>query len=77
MDKVKRFLNGFERGTRAQWCRDHGLDPIRIAQIAGGHKGVGLSYAQKIIDASDGQLGFDDFRPESDAGDAQQRTATQ
>lgn len=61
MDKVKEFLKSIPKGERADWARKHGMDPVRISQILGGHKGIGLEYADKIIDGSDGKLVLKDF----------------
>lgn len=61
MQRVIDFLNSFPPGTRSEWARQHGMDPVRISQIVGGHKGIGLDYAIKLIKASDGRLSIDDF----------------
>jgi hypothetical protein len=61
MQKVKDFLNSFPKGTRAEWARRHNMDPVRVTQIAGGHKGAGLEYASKIIGGSEGKLRLADF----------------
>lgn len=63
MQRVIDFLNSFPPGTRSDWARQHGMDPVRISQIVGGHKGIGLDYAIKLIRASDGRLSLDDFGP--------------
>jgi hypothetical protein len=61
MDKVKKFLNSIPKGERADWARKNGMDPVRISQIVGGHKGIGLEYAAKIIAGSGGRLELNDF----------------
>lgn len=62
MEKVIEFLNGFDHGSRAKWCRANDLNEVVISQIANRHKGIGLEIAQKIIDGSGGKLTFEDFR---------------
>ena len=61
MQKVLNFLQAFERGKRSEWARAHGMSPNVVAQIATGHKGVGLEYAQKMIAGSRGKLKLADF----------------
>ncbi len=64
MEKVKQFLDGIPKGERADWARRHEMDPVRVSQIAGGHKGCGLDYARKILAGAKelgAELTLDDF----------------
>lgn len=66
MSKIKCFLDSIPRTTRADWARRHGMDPVRVSQIAGGHKGIGLDYARKILRGAaelGAVLSLDDFFP--------------
>jgi hypothetical protein len=77
MEKVITFLKSIPKGERADWARKHGMDPVRISQIVGGHKGIGLEYAAKIIGGSDGRVVLQDFidPPEGTATPAQHAAA--
>ena len=61
MEKVKAFLQSFPRGGRTAWSLANGMSPNVVAQIATGHKGVGLEYAMKMIAGSKGKLKLADF----------------
>lgn len=67
MDKVIGFLKGIPKRNRADWARAHDMDPVVISQIVGGHKGIGLQYAARIIKGSGGALVLDDFIEKRDA----------
>ncbi len=66
MKKVIGFLKAIPKRNRADWATKNGMDPVRISQIVGGHKGVGLQYAAKIIKGSGGALTLDDFIKKDD-----------
>jgi hypothetical protein len=61
MEKVIAFVKAIPRRNRANWARRHGMDPVRISQFIGRHKGIGIRYAAKILAASGGALSIEDF----------------
>jgi hypothetical protein len=65
MDKLITFLKSLPRGERSKFARRAGLCPTYLWRIEHGQKGVGLTVASRLVEASDGALTLDDFLPPS------------
>jgi transcriptional regulator with XRE-family HTH domain len=61
MDKLMAYLKGLPRGERSKFARRAGLCPTYLWRIENGYKGVGLTVACRLVEASEGALTLDDF----------------
>jgi hypothetical protein len=63
MDKLISYLKALPRGERSKFARRAGLCPTYLWRIEHGQKGVGLTVAHRLVQASNGALTLDDFAP--------------